>query len=160
MHCRGHHIERHTQWVKATDSEGQDSLKLKLVEREEDICDFDFSIDITQHSTGTPVIWSVADSEPAYRGSVVREVGSLQGGWKRRANSDEISSFDAWAEERSWRGLPPWMEKSSVLSLRETTTTEETSALKSSESLRQWADEYCASDKYLKEFAFNKVSLV
>jgi hypothetical protein len=34
----------------------------------------------------------------------------------------------------------------------------EVDGLRSSKTLREWADDYCASPKYLKEFVYEKVS--
>ncbi len=55
------------------------------------------------------------------------------------------------------RGFPPWIGS---LNAQREGTIDETNVLKSSKSLREWADEYCASEKHLKEFVYKKVSVV
>ncbi|KAJ7630912.1 hypothetical protein FB45DRAFT_1152362 [Roridomyces roridus] len=69
--------------------------------------------------------WSVDDSEPVYRGSMVREIDSPQG--KRKATRAEIKKHKDWVTDRTARGLPPW-----VSGLSDGTT----AVLKSSRSLK------------------------
>ena len=75
---------------------------------------------------------------------------------KRTATRKETKEYKAFVVQRKASGLPPW-----VADLN-TAWTEGVSAqnhvLKSSKSLRQWADDYCASPKYLKEFVYDQVS--
>jgi hypothetical protein len=100
---------------------------------------------------------------------MVREIDSPEG--KRKAKRAEVKQFKAWVEDRTARGLPPWI--TSIDSWSEGMSTNAT-VLKSSRTLRQWADEYwygpghlsppsssfrnSASPKHLKEFTYEKVS--
>jgi len=94
------------------------------------------------------------------------EAGALMGrksSAKRKAVKTELKSAKAWKVSRWQRGLPPWVGPGSVEpgDLRSgapaTGTTAEANVMKSSKTMREWADEYCASDKWLKEFTYEKV---
>lgn len=111
------------------------------------IQDFNFSIDLTNLILPGPIHWPFADSELAYRGLMVRQVQAPQG---RRKAKEETSSFKAREYERAEKGLPPWARRDGNQDL---------DVLQSSQTLRQWADEYCSSPKYLKEFVYEKVGL-
>ena len=97
-----------------------------------------------------PVHWSIADSEPAYRGLMVRQVDLADG--RRKATSQEKKAFDEWKKQRDAKGLPPWVGSELWLA-----GTGQANVLGSSKTLRQWADDYCESHKYLKEFVYEKV---
>lgn len=86
---------------------------------------------------------------------MVREVENL--GDRQKVRRAERKAYERWLEERTARGLPPWI--SSMEDWREGMAEDSIRALKSSKTLRQWADEYCASPKYLKEFVYTKVSV-
>jgi hypothetical protein len=101
-----------------------------------------------------PVHWSVVDSEPAYRGLMVREVEEPTG--KRLATQAERRAYGMWSQERRVRGLPPWITN---MDGWVDGMCEDARPLRSSNTLRQWADDYCASQKYLKEFVYKKVRL-
>jgi hypothetical protein len=149
LHCCGTHQETHTRLVTNTYAQGR-----RRTEREtchETITDFDFYIDIGQHIVAGPVHWSIADSEPTYRGAPVCEIDILEG--RRKTTKKENKDFAAWKKERIARGLPPWLGRDRV------TSDETTRILKSSRTLRQWADDYCASNKYFKEFVYEKVNV-
>jgi hypothetical protein len=118
----------------------------------ETITDFDFCIDLGQCIVTGPIHWSIADSEPAYRGLMVRQV-DFHG--RRKATKEEKKNFDAWKVQRSAIGVPPWVNSESWLS-----GNNETNVLKSSRTLRQWADDYCESKKLLKEFVYEKVGIM
>ena len=109
--------------------------------------DFDFYIDIGQCIAHGPVHWSIADSEPAFRGLMVRQIDAQP---RRNASRREKKTFDSWKKQRTAKGLPPWVASDTWLAGG-------TDALKSSRTLRQWADDYCASPKHLKEFVYEKV---
>ncbi|KDR84964.1 hypothetical protein GALMADRAFT_218038 [Galerina marginata CBS 339.88] len=127
--------------------------------------------------TVAPIQWSVADDEPAYRGKMVREyevepyspvqrIGAARDEWsdkgRRAVHRKEAKAFQKWAAKRSLVGFPPWTREADVenrlvldpaaLSIAEEDT------LRSSKTLRQWADEYCESPKYLKEFVYEKIA--
>ncbi|KAJ6621719.1 hypothetical protein B0H10DRAFT_2017210 [Mycena sp. CBHHK59/15] len=148
LHCRGTHTETRYRHVTHRTSDGRTQTRRESYT--ETVVDFDFYIDASNFPG--PIHWSVADSEPAYRGGMVREVETDEG--KRKASRAEIKTFKGWVEDRTARGLPPWM--SSVDGWVEGVSLD-ANVLKSSRTLRQWADEYCASPKYLKEFTYEKV---
>lgn len=155
LHCKGTHVEHRTRLVSTTDSNGHRQTKTERYT--ETITDFGFSIDVAQTIASKPTQWTVGDEEPAYRGRMVREVGIP--GFTRKALRDEIKEAKAWRAERSAQGLPPWITRGNV---RLPTEGMEMPLMrdvtKSSWTLRQWADDYCASSKYLKEFIYYKVS--
>lgn len=143
------------------------------------VVDFDFHIDVSQHIMAQPIQWSMPDEEPAYRGAMDLEVDGilmpprreahealLENGRRRRwkASGGEKKQAKAWQAERSMRGLPPWVGSQSGLPPpiggvcnRSNANMFQTDVLKSSMTVRQWADEYCASTKMLKEFTYMKV---
>lgn len=126
--------------------------------------------------------WSVSDEVPAYRGEMVKEVRAkvvveedgmgqqrrtrgrkgksrdLEDGvvgtrMRRAAEDAEIDDAEAWEQTRIAKGLPPWVERDTSSDAIEVNLR----VLKSSKTVREWADEYCASNKVLKEFMFEKV---
>ncbi|KAJ7786286.1 hypothetical protein B0H16DRAFT_1670459 [Mycena metata] len=147
LHCRGDHTETRYRQV-SHNSEGR--RRTRTESYTETVVDFDFYIDAS-HFSG-PVHWSVDDSEPAYRGAMVREVDTPEG--KRKATRAEIKQFKGWVKDRTARGLPPWITSIEAWS---DGISPNATVLKSSRTLRQWADEYCASPKHLKEFTYEKV---
>lgn len=168
LHCRGTHDETRTRVASYPDNKGR--VRYRSESYTETVTDFDFTIDIGRNLPTTssgPVHWSVPDSEPAYRGKMVKEVelcyaeAQTAGKARRKANRRENKSSKAWEHERIERGLPPWVgneyrrhgQQSDLISL------DEGSGLRSSKTLRTWADEYCASPKHLKEFTYEKVGL-
>jgi hypothetical protein len=143
IHCRGTHDETHTRLVDRTDSRGR-----KYTDTEhytETVTDFDFMIEHPVPPSATQ--WTVGDEVPAYRGHMTREVGPPGGAIK--ADRQTKKTFKSWLMERQKRGLPPWVGPQSEPS--------SASVLKSSWTLRQWADDYCQSRKILKEFVYEKV---
>ncbi|KAF8898773.1 hypothetical protein BD779DRAFT_1485467 [Infundibulicybe gibba] len=105
-----------------------------------------FSIDLTPHVVLGPTHWSLPDSDPAYRGLMVRQ--TQHGESRSKASKEQIDLFKIWEHERALKGIPPWVSRDGI----DTTT-----VLKSSKTFRQWIDEYCASRKILKEFIYEKV---
>jgi len=108
----------------------------------------------------------VGDDEPAFRGKMVREsdipgssLHSVGSSHRRRATRRETKRYLEWCRKRRQRGYPPWTkEEEDGVSFDGTMQSfEENMRLRSSKTLRQWADEYCASPKYLKEFVYHKV---
>lgn len=154
LHCTGSHNETRTRFINSTDHEGRCHTTTEAYD--ETVTDFDFSINVGQNIVTGPVHWSIADSDAAYRGLMVREAELPDG--RRIATKDEIKTCKAWTRERIGRGLPPWVGSDSWHA-----TTSGTpggiNVMKSSKTLRQWADDYCASPKYLKEFLYEKVNL-
>lgn len=94
---------------------------------------------------------------------------------KRKALRMEVKAQKNWAEQRSQLGLPPWATIDDVdlsdsptflspysstplpnASWIENITTVERNPVRSTKTVRDWADEYCASPKCLKEFVFQK----
>ncbi|KAF8078651.1 hypothetical protein FPV67DRAFT_69073 [Lyophyllum atratum] len=142
LHCGGTHQEQRTRRVTRTVN-GRTTQHTETYTVT--IQDFAFSIDLSNLVARGPVHWSFADSEPAYRGLMVRQVQALDG--RRKATEDETTSFKMWEHEREEKGYPPWASRDGKQDLN---------VLQSSKTLRQWADEYCSSPKYLKEFVYEK----
>ncbi|KAF8078649.1 hypothetical protein FPV67DRAFT_1571623 [Lyophyllum atratum] len=151
LHCRGTHSEYRTRWVTERSNDGRTQSRRETYT--ETVTDFDFYIDASPVRESKPVHWSVADNEPAYRGRMMRETESL--GHTQRVKRAVKKKHTKWVEERTARGLPPWV--SSIEDWVDGGPNDGGDALRSSKSLRQWADEYCASQKYLKEFTYDKV---
>ncbi|KAF8807378.1 hypothetical protein BYT27DRAFT_7164905 [Phlegmacium glaucopus] len=151
--CRGTHSESRYRWVTERDTNGHSRSRQETYT--ETVVDFDFCIDIVPNSPVDPVQWSVADDEPAYRGLMVREFEGSVGTGRGVAKGQKLKDYKKWVEKRNGLGLPPWVREmdtditdGSIVHLV---------SLRSSKTLRQWADEYCASPKYLKEFVYKKV---
>lgn len=118
--------------------------------------DFDFLVDITHAIIAAPIHWSVSDPDPAYRGATVRQVDAPNG--RRNATRAETRAFRDWRKARRERGLPPWLGvPAGEWRAWNPGPMEEDQPLKSSRTLRQWADHYCASKKLLKELVYEKV---
>ncbi|KAF8642370.1 hypothetical protein AX16_009638 [Volvariella volvacea WC 439] len=142
VHIGGTHKETRTRLVTRTENGHTTTRTEKYTVT---ITDFKFSIDLSSNIVAGPVHWSLADSEPAYRGLMVRQVQTPQG--RRKATSEETAAFKEREHLRAERGLPPWVDPDG---------TDHLLVLQSSQTLRQWADEYCASNKLLKEFVYEK----
>ncbi|PBK77326.1 hypothetical protein ARMSODRAFT_949234 [Armillaria solidipes] len=147
LHCRGTHTETRQRHVTKAGPGGGSSTQSYT----ETVVDFDFYISLDQLILPEPTHWSVADSDPAYRGRMFKEM-DLSG--KRKARWKERRAFCFWIKDRDARGLPPWI--SSIQATDTYSTLEDSTILRSSKTLRAWADEYCASPKYLKEFVYVK----
>jgi hypothetical protein len=167
LRCTGTHDETHIRTITSTNSRGR--VKQRSETYTETVTDFDFTIDVGRNIpvNSGPVHWSVPDSEPAYRGGMVREVevafndAIVLGKARRKATKHEIKLSKAWKDERTERGLPPWAgNESRWHELSNSMAMDEIDGLKSSMTLRDWADEYCASQKHLKEFTYEKVRLL
>ncbi|KDQ63575.1 hypothetical protein JAAARDRAFT_169544 [Jaapia argillacea MUCL 33604] len=150
IRCHGSHPETRERIVTTTDAQGHPTTRVETYT--EHITDFNFFLDVGRHIASGPIHWSVADSEPAYRGLMVLQVDTPNG--RRKAISEEKSMAKDWQKQRYDRGLPPWVGpgwQEGVAGF------DDGVVLKSSRSLRQWADEYCASRKLLKDFTYHKV---
>ncbi|EIN13775.1 hypothetical protein PUNSTDRAFT_57552 [Punctularia strigosozonata HHB-11173 SS5] len=154
VHCKGEHTESRTRYIHGHDSNGRSTTRTEHYN--ETVVDFNFSIDVGQHIVSGPVHWSIADNEPAYRGRMFQQVDSLFGG-RTKAARRERKAAQAWRKERAAKGLPPWVGLGDAGGLAVTDETHHVGVLKSSKTLREWADDYCGSDKYLKEFVYEKV---
>lgn len=154
IHCRGTHNETRTRFVSRTDPQGRQSTETETYT--ETVTDFDFKI--KQPVPPRPTQWTVADEEPAYRGRMSREVGLP--GDTTKADRSTMKQFKAWRVERHKRGLPPWVGPNDTFdgatSFR-TSAVHSMDVLKSSWTLRQWADDYCQSRNIFKEFVYEKV---
>ncbi|KAG0708832.1 hypothetical protein DFH29DRAFT_842510 [Suillus ampliporus] len=153
LRCKGSHNETHTRMVHSHDN-GQ--ARIKTEQYTERVTDFDFCIDVGQHIFGEPTHWSYADSTPAYRGRMYQEVGICEE--KRKAKKSERKAAKVWDSERARRGFPPWIGSDYAWREDQSHVTQTNGVLKSSWTLRQWADDYCASRKYLKEFNYHKIA--
>ena len=113
------------------------------------VVDFDFTIDCDKYVLPNVVHWSVGDTDPAYRGRMVKDL-SITGGPMRKAKRKENKQYSNYRKQLEASGLPPWLANIDGRSTQD--------GLKSSKSMREWADDYCASPKHLKEFVYVKVS--
>ncbi|KAL6309929.1 hypothetical protein BKA93DRAFT_756836 [Sparassis latifolia] len=168
LHVHGDHTESRTRWVSRRDNDGNHRTEPEYYT--EEVVDFDFSIDVGQHIAAGPVHWSLPDNEPAYRGKMYKEVDdhlSLQlegdmllGLTRRHSTRRETKLAKASQAERASKGLPPWATLQLGSNRNDSSNlpigAQQAQVLKSSRTLRQWADEYCASDKLLKEFTYEK----
>jgi len=157
IHCRGTHDETRRRLVDKTDSRGRQYTDTEY--HTETITDFDFKI---EHQVPfRSMQWSVGDEEPAYRGRMRREMGVP--GETTKADRDTTKLFKAWRVERRKRGLPPWAGPDNAREGRlefmpgPIHHPGRADVLKSSWTLRQWADDYCQSRKIFKEFVYEKV---
>jgi len=154
VHCKGTHSE--TRHRKITNSDGTTTTQ----SYSETVTDFSFYI--SQRVLPQGMQWTVGDDEPVYRGRMVRETG-LPGSGSKKAESAQVERFKAWSKERTARGLPPWVGPDDAASREPgyaagaALQPRATDVLKSSWTLRQWADDYCASRARLKEFVYEKV---
>ena len=165
LHINGTHTEHRTRLVYRNRNEDRhhgrhhNESNVHHEHYTETVTDFDFRIDLTHHLLSV-THWTVADSEPAYRGKMVREVEEQDGFslQKRAATRKEGKVTDHLRKYRVENGLPPWvqMEESVVVAHHRP----HGPVYKSSRTVRQWADDYCASDKLLKEFMYEKVRMV
>lgn len=119
------------------------------------VTDFDFQIDIT-HYLLSAAYWTVQDIEPAYRGKMIKEK-DIQDGIslnRKRTKRKERKAADKWRKFKEENGYPPWAQTENFDTA---IPMSERNGIRSSRTVRDWADEYCASDKLLKEFVFEKV---
>lgn len=155
------------RWVTVRNSQGR--TRSRQESYSETVVDFDFCIDISPHNwagnkAGVPVHWSVADDEPAYRGKMVREYEGFRSSdeWSQtrcKATRKQVKRDKNWVERRTKLGFPPWVREEDVDNgLIDPSSLPHFNGLKSSKTIRAWADDYCASPKYMKEFVYEKVS--
>lgn len=152
------HPDTETEITTATETEVGNTTKV--------VVDFDFRIDLTPNIVKdlahAPVQWSVPDDEPAYRGKAYQEVevSDTPGGETRMKELDtkELEEHELWCKERNRKGLPPWIGSRSRNPLASWNAPSEGGVgLRSSRTVRKWCDDYCASDRLLKEFVYTKV---
>ena len=139
------------RFVTRTDPQGRPFTETESYT--ETVTDFDFKI--RQPVLPGATQWTVADEEPAYRGGMSREVGLP--GDTTKADRSTMKRFKAWRVERHKRGLPPWVGPDDDASIGTSAFQHSHSVLKSSWTLRQWADDYCQSRNIFKEFVYEKV---
>ena len=158
IHCCGTHDERRTRMVSRTDAQGRHHTEMESYT--ETVTDFDFKI--MQPVPPRATQWTVADEEPAYRGRMSREVG-LPGNTTKVAGETK-KQFKAWRAEQHNRGLPPWLgpndarpDGAASFQTSAVQHPRSTEVLKSSWTMRQWADDYCQSRRIFKEFVYEKV---
>jgi hypothetical protein len=131
--------------------------RIKTETETEIAVDFDFRIDLTPNiitdAQFSPVQWSVHDGEPAHRGNMFQQIETpavpLGVTTKRKASRKELGIWKIWRRKRDAQGLPPWTGNSFGPNTG--------SELRSSRTVRQWCDDYCSSNKLLKEFIYTKV---
>ncbi|KAF9015136.1 hypothetical protein BDQ17DRAFT_1418251 [Cyathus striatus] len=156
LHIRGTHSETRYRWVTDRHSDGRTHSRQESYN--ETVTDFDFFIDSQPGPSVAPIQWTSWDHMPMYRGSMVREIETYQdehNTHRRKAKRGEVRRFNKWDEERVAQGLPPWVHQ--LNGWPEESPPFERDVMRSSKTVRQWADEYCASPKYLKEFVYKKV---
>jgi hypothetical protein len=154
LRCKGEHSETRTRYVQRHGADGRSKTHTETYT--ETVTDFDFSIDVGQHIISGPTHWSIADNEPAYRGRMFQQVDTVLDG-RVKAAYRARKAASAWKKERASKGLPPWVGFGFSGGLEATDEIHHMGVLKSSRTLRQWADDYCASDKYIKEFVYERV---
>ena len=173
LHINGTHKETRTRIVNSHHHHGNNGHSHRRVGDDtrtetytEVVVDFDFRIDLTPNiitdPAHAPVQWSVPDDEPAHRGKVYQQVevpgmpiGETQ---MRKPGRHERKGYKLWCKERNAKGFPPWIGSySRNPSAPRNASPEGDIRLKSSRTVRQWCDDYCASDKLLKEFVYTKV---
>ncbi|CAG7850827.1 SubName: Full=Uncharacterized protein {ECO:0000313/EMBL:CCA71762.1} [Serendipita indica DSM 11827] len=166
VRCRGTHRETRTRVVTHTGHGHSDNgghhhsgSHTKVETYTETVVDFDFRIDLTQH-LHPPVNWTASDEEPTYRGKMVWEK-DVQDGialQRQRTTRAENKAAGKWRKFRDQAGLPPWIRSPSMPGEERPRQAHAANAVaQSSRTVRNWADDYCASDKLLKEFVFEKV---
>ncbi|KAF9568415.1 hypothetical protein CPC08DRAFT_702435 [Agrocybe pediades] len=142
LRIRGTHTEQRTNALSTPNATPSTSTTT--------ITDFSFECDLTPYIVHGPDFYTVEDGEPAFRGEMVKEL-MVQGKnepVKRKATKEENEAAKNAAIARWDSGAPPWANPldGSVRANREAST----------KTLRQWADEYAASPKVLKEFIYEK----
>lgn len=177
----GTHTEQRTRRVASTSANGVTTYRSQSYTVT--ITDFSTDIDLAANVLPGGTQWTVRDGTAAFRGAMVREVDeapAVGGGEKgqegegekkgagdvekgapgrkvrRRATDEEEVQAEAWEGERASRGLPPWADQAGEqvqAALQPGAPT-----LLSSRSTRDWADDYIASRRVLKEFTYTKVS--
>jgi len=173
LHICGTHKETQTRIVTSDHHHGSDDHghrhghnHTRTETYTETVVDFDFRIDLTPNiitdPAHAPVQWSVPDDEPAYRGKMYQQVevpGTPIGETRmRKPGRKERKGYKLWCKERNRKGLPPWIGSySRNPSASWNAPSEGEIRLKSSRTVRQWCDDYCASNKLLKEFVYTKV---
>jgi hypothetical protein len=158
----GTHTERRTRIViKTVNGVRQERVEQYSVT----VTDFHFSIDLVPYIIHGPVHWSFPDSDPTYRGLMLRQItattdepglakksaSSSPQSPTRKATKDEINVFKSDQSARLTAGVPPWENPDG-------STRNEHQA--SRRTLREWADNYATSPKLLKEFVYQKVRLL
>ncbi|KAH8835709.1 hypothetical protein DL96DRAFT_1575314 [Flagelloscypha sp. PMI_526] len=155
LHVQGSHDERRCRTTRRNG-------KLETEEYNEKIVDFDFRIDLSNYilsspeNYGGPVYYSAADNEPCYRGAMVRQTrppwGPLQKSGRR-----ENKAFQRWQKDNHMSGTPPWISGDRAWKSTEDDSALPVAGLCNSRTIRDWADEYCKSEKLMKEFVFEKL---
>ncbi|KAF8321144.1 hypothetical protein DL93DRAFT_2052137 [Clavulina sp. PMI_390] len=161
LHCRGTHKEVR---LRVSHHHHHD-MHAHSGGHEVTITDFDFYIDLTPLLAAQRAeIWTADPSVPAYRGSMYREYSvSAQRTQSpfRSAASAETKRAKQFKEWVTMKGLPPWTPMSAFIAAEGGGAVQATSDQGSRDELkrdvREWADDYCASRKILKDFKFQKV---
>ncbi|CAE6458786.1 hypothetical protein ACGC1H_003943 [Rhizoctonia solani] len=160
LKCRGTHPETRVRHVTRTETvDGRTVTRTEPEMYTETVVDFDFAIDISHHLRQLPpVIWTVPDDEPTYRGRMKREVLTDTMGGVRRISKRVLEVGKRWREKRQKWGLPPWLSMADQSDMaRRVTPADESMPTRSELTLRQWADRYCTSNRSMKSFKFRKV---
>lgn len=138
MHVEGTHTE--VNYVERVKRQPNGEMRVTREPLTDTIKDFSFSIDLTPLLVGPPEEFTVPDDEPAFRGHMFRQ--TAKGGV---IGPREMYTSAAWRAERERRGQAPWTWMGQERGRSEGKT------------VREWADDFCASRKLLKEFDYRKV---
>ncbi|EJU03876.1 hypothetical protein DACRYDRAFT_77677 [Dacryopinax primogenitus] len=129
-----------TTYVETVHRDAQGRERINRTPRHDTVTDFSFRIDLAKLLNPPPEFFTSPDDEPAFRGEMYRE--TLVAGKKKAASVTGLYERMAWRAERKRRGQTPWSWK--------------TVSAKGTRTVREWADEFCASPKVLKEFEYKK----
>jgi len=129
-----------TVYVESVRRDSNGHEHIHRTPRHDTVTDFAFRIDVSKLLNPPPEFYTSPDDEPAYRGEMHRQ--TMVGGKKKRAGIGGLYERMAWRAERKRRGQEPWTWKGQTT--------------KGSRTVREWADEFCASNKVLKEFEYKK----
>ncbi|TFK30416.1 hypothetical protein FA15DRAFT_698887 [Coprinopsis marcescibilis] len=129
--------------------------------------EFIFHVDVplSAELANERVHYSLADSEPAYRGDSAKEIEVK--GEKKPIGFNDFRNYNSQRDARAKKGVAPWCVDVDEKDLpvlqqgKESEYVEKLQALharpwKSSRSLREWADDYCSKTSSRREFAFQQ----
>lgn len=142
MHIRGDHQE--TRWRTVSRTRNGET-RTEQESYTETVVDFDFVLGLDRYILPDVAQWSALDTDPVYRGRMVEDI--LEDA-PRKASRKEKKLFGHWQKRRDSLGLPPWVAPDESLHMH---------TMRSTKTVRQWADQYCESPKKLKEFVYVKV---
>ncbi|KAJ7240284.1 hypothetical protein C8J57DRAFT_1245490 [Mycena rebaudengoi] len=137
-------LSRNARWTRQGENSGGAFIGFQT--SVQTYIDFDFCVDVGVFEDGSRV-FSARDLDPVYRGSKEREIYLPEG--TAPASDARISQFKADRRARIYQGFPP----------QEILEEQGCGTLKSSKSLRQWADEFwqVILEHNRKQFIYEKI---